>query len=213
MFKESIFADVMASCDGATGLCCVKNDGVRDFSGSLWLNVTDFATGEVSSSARVDLSMPAGAGTAQWHQHDELKAVDGKRAVLEAVVTAVDGTVASHNVIPLTTPGEMILPMANLTVTAVRGSSDEGGQSASASSPSFIAEIRGNTVAMYTTLTTLAHGRFARNAFLFRPPVQHVEFIAAPYSGLTHADADAAFAVFEQSLRVEDVSRYNDGSV
>jgi hypothetical protein len=53
MFKASVFADVMASCDGTTGLCFVKNDGVRPFNGSLWLNVTEFATGQISSSSRV----------------------------------------------------------------------------------------------------------------------------------------------------------------
>ncbi len=138
----------------------------------------------------------------RWLQHDDLKTVDGKHAVLEAVVTAVDGKVVSHNVIPLATPGDMVLPHAGLTVSAVRNE-------ASSSSPSsFFAEIKGNATAMFTTLTTLAHGRFSRNAFLFKPPTQRVEFIPAPYSGLTHVDADAAFAVFEQSLRVEDVSSY-----
>jgi beta-mannosidase len=53
MFEASIFADVMASCDGASGLCYVKNDGVRPFSGTLWLNITNFATSQVSSSYRV----------------------------------------------------------------------------------------------------------------------------------------------------------------
>ena len=58
MFKASLFADVMASCDGATGLCYVKNDAVRPFSGALWLNITDFATGQVSSSYRVVCAHP-----------------------------------------------------------------------------------------------------------------------------------------------------------
>jgi hypothetical protein len=149
--------------------------------------------------------MAAGAGTMRWLQHDELKTVDGRHAVLEAVVTAADGTIVSHNVIPLATPGDMILPDADLTVSAVHRETF-----APASSSSFFAEIRGNATALFTTLTTLAHGRFARNAFLFKPPTQRVEFIPAPYSGLTHVDAEAAFAVFEQSLRVEDVSTYQE---
>lgn len=149
--------------------------------------------------------MAAGAGTIRWIQHDELKTVDGRHAVLEAVITAADDTVVSHNVIPLATPGDMILPHAGLTVSAVRSEA-----SLSPASSKFFAEIRGSGTAMFTTLTTLAHGRFARNSFLFKPPTQRVEFIPAPYSGLTHADADAAFAVFEQSLRVEDVSSYQE---
>ena len=158
--------------------------------------------------------MAAGAGTMQWLQRDELKAIDGKRAVLEAVVTTSTAdndsnidTVVSRNIVPLATPGEMLLPNAGLTVSALRSVSDDVGQNSS-SSASFFAEIRGDAMAMYATLTTLAHGHFAENALLFRPPSQRVEFIPAPYSGLTHADAEAAFAAFEQSLRVEDVSSY-----
>jgi hypothetical protein len=159
--------------------------------------------------------MAAGAGTMQWFQRDELRAIDGKRAVLEAVVTtsAADDdsntdTVVSRNIVPLATPGEMLLPNAGLTVSALRSVSDDVGQNNSSSSASFFAEIRGDAMAMYATLTTLAHGHFADNALLFRPPSQRVEFIPAPYSGLTHADAEAAFAAFAQSLRVEDVSGY-----
>ena len=193
-YEASLFADVMATCDGK-GECFVRNDGIRPFDGRLTLNVTDF-TGRVNTVLERKLSLPAGAGVIEWLHSSDVAAIDGREQVLEAVVTAVDGTVASANVVPFATPGEMKLEDAKLTVTAVRGSA----------SGEFLAEVRGSAVAMYATLTTQAQGRFATNAFLFHPPVQAVRFTT--FGDLTRAEEADAFEVFAASLRVEDVSCY-----
>ena len=141
------------------------------------------------------LSLPAGAGVIEWLHSSDVAAIDGREQVLAAVVTAADGSVASANIIPFATPGEMNLPDAQLTVTAVRDSADGG----------LAAEVRGSAVAMYVTLTTQAQGRFASNAFLFHPPMQAIKFLPTAFGNLTHAEG---FKLFATSLRVEDVSCY-----
>ena len=86
-------------------------------------------------------------------------------------MTAQDGTVASVNVVPLATPEHMLLQRAALRVRAVRVrfGADDGPVEAAV-------VVEGIAVAMFVTLTTLAHGRFERNAFLFRPPSVTVRF-------------------------------------
>jgi beta-mannosidase len=205
-YEASLFADVMATCDG-NGECFIRNDGIRPFNGRLALNATDFATGQVRTVLDRALAMPAGAGVIEWLHSNAVAAIDGRTHVLEAVVTDVSGSVVSANVVPFATPGEMQLPDASLSVTAVRGCAGGVGGG-------FVAEVRGSAVAMYATLTTQAQGRFEKNAFLFRPPVQAVRFF--PFGNLTSEasiesddrDLDNAWNTFAESLRVEDVSCY-----
>ena len=52
-----------------------------------------------------------------------------------------------------------------------------------------------------------AHGNFANNAFLFKPPSMRVEFLPVISEFAGHADA--VFAELKASLRVEDVSAYS----
>ena len=91
----------------------------------------------------------------------------------------------------------MQLRDANLTVTASIDPADG----------SFVAEVHGDAVAMYATLTTLAQGRFATNAFLFHPPMQRVRFVGID-DGAPPNGGGSDFEVFAASLRVEDVSCY-----
>eukprot|EP01050_Picozoa_sp_SAG11_P028081 SAG11_NODE_7369_length_1155_cov_1.123106_1_plen_230_part_00 len=198
-YEASIFADVMSTC-GGKGDCYIRNDGIRPFAGRIVLNVTDFQSGRVRTVLDQALQLAAGAGVIQWIHSSAVAAIDGRKEVLEAVVTTTAGiedgaaaVVVSRNVVPFATPGDMQLPDAKLTVTASRDPTDG----------SFVAEVRGDAVAMYATLTTLAQGRFATNAFLFHPPMQRIRFvgIAAPHGG-------SDFEVFAASLRVEDVSCY-----
>ena len=92
MFKQSVFADTMASCDGA-GLCYVKHDGLAPFEGRVVLNITSFASGECRTAADVVVSLPAGAGAIHWLSSPAVAAIDGAHEVLEAVVLRNDGMV------------------------------------------------------------------------------------------------------------------------
>merc|ERR1712046_250567 len=89
----------------------------------------------------------------------------------------------------------MALKKAKVSVSARLGSDG-----------SFVADVKTEAVAMYVTLTTLAHGRFEDNAFLLRPPGRRVKFLVAEPS--PHKSLDEAFASFQASLRVEDLSEY-----
>lgn len=167
MFKQSIFADVMATCAGS-GLCYLKNDAPRPFVGRVTLNITEFATGKVDTVLETDVQLGAGAGAMHWFECAAVAsaAAAGHKGVLEAIVTASDGTVASSNTVAFATPGEMALRPASLTVSAIKAADTRAANSTAGTRTRMFAEIHGSAVAMYTTLTTLAHGRFADNAFL-----------------------------------------------
>ena len=94
----------------------------------------------------------------------------------------------------------MQLRPAELAVTAARSPTGPGREE-------FVAVVTGSHVAMYATLTTLAHGTFGSNAVLFKPPSMRIKFFPI-ISNLTHPTLDGAFQMFKESLRVEDVSLY-----
>lgn len=193
-YKASLFADVMATC-GAGGLCYVRNDAPQPFQGQLTLRSIAFADASVDVNLQVPLSLPAGAGALQWMQFDELSAIDGTTHILEAVVTDSSGAQVSANVVPYVVPAEMKLKESKVSVTAVQG--EDG---------SFIADVKTEAVAMYVTLTTLAHGNFEDNSFLLLPPGRRIKF--NPVSPSPHGSTQAAYESFADSLRVEDVSAY-----
>eukprot|EP00040_Diaphanoeca_grandis_P034655 m.215991 g.215991 ORF g.215991 m.215991 type:complete len:1074 (-) comp33200_c0_seq2:397-3618(-) len=195
-FRASLFADVLATCDAVKGLCYVKNDAPVAFAGYVVLNATHFGTGVVTTIARHHVDLDAGAGTIQWFQSPPVAALTASMYALEAiVVSSVDGSVASNNVVALATPQHMQLKPANVSVVAQR-----------VSTSMFVANVRCDAVAMYVTLTTLAHGRFSDNALLVRPPGVAIAFELAVPS--PHASAEDAWSAFSSSVRVEDVSTY-----
>ncbi len=64
MYKQSIYADVMATC-GVGGACYVSNDGIDPFDGTLTLTAVDFASGTQSlAEPPRQLDMAAGACSA-----------------------------------------------------------------------------------------------------------------------------------------------------
>ena len=65
-YRTTIFADVMATCDGG-GKCVVRNDAPsRPFAGTVTVTLTSFATGERTQLARQQVSLPAGVGATEW---------------------------------------------------------------------------------------------------------------------------------------------------
>jgi len=107
-YKKSIFADVMATCgrgsDGSVA-CYVKNDRPRAFHGEVEVSSVSFATGQQMSLKKLQLSMPAGAGTTQWFEMDGLELSSlGEQAMLMVVVTDSNGAVVCDNPVPFTAP-------------------------------------------------------------------------------------------------------------
>jgi len=198
-FRKSLYADVFATCDSTKGLCYVKNDAPRPFVGQLLLNVTSFATGEMSTIVSQNVSLAAGAGAIQWIEIPEVAALDGTTNYLEAIVAVASGSttvVVMRNPVMLVTPEKLQLKPANTVVTAVK--SDADGR--------LYANISCDAVAMFVTLTTLAHGRFEDNGMVVHPPGQLVEFIPSPLA--PEKSKDVAWKQFQNSLRVEDASYY-----
>lgn len=193
-YAKSIYADVMSTC-GTGGECYIRNDAPKPFKGTLTLRSTAFVDGKVSELIKRDLSLPAGAGVLQWFHSDEVAALNGSTHILESIVTSSDGSVASSNVIPFATPEKMMLAKSNVVVTAV---TKENGD--------MVAHVTTDAVAMYVTLTTLAHGNFEDNSFLLVPPGRDVKFLPAAPS--PHGSMKECFSAFANSLRVEDVSAY-----
>lgn len=154
-FQASIFADVMATCDG-TGLCYIRNDNTASFSGKLSIVATDFQSGADKVLLQEQVTLPAGAGAVKWFRVPGIAGLKRSTSVLEAVVNGDDDVVRSINVIPLSTPEHMMLSDSKLSITTSRA--EDG----------FSVHVSCEAVAMYVTLTTLAHGRFERNAFLLR---------------------------------------------
>merc|ERR1712070_627375 len=153
-----------------------------------------FADAKVSVLHERSLSLPAGAGVVQWFQSKEVAAISGNSSAVEAIITNAAGLTISSNLIALATPENMQLSKANVAVSALL----EDGE--------IVASLTTEAVAMYVTLTTLAHGHFEDNAFLLLPPGRKVKFLLASPS--PHGSTEEAFKSFKQSLRVEDVSVY-----
>merc|ERR1712100_854555 len=134
-------------------------------------------------------------GVIEWFQSDDVAKLDGTANILESIVTDASGSVVSQNVIPFTTPEKMKLSKSNVAVKAVTGENGD-----------MVAHVTTDAVAMYVTLTTLAHGHFEDNSFLLLPPGRDVKFI--PASPSPHKSTADCFRTFADSVRVEDVSAY-----
>jgi hypothetical protein len=137
-------------------------------------------------------------------------------------------TTFSKNLVLLVTPEHMNLKPSQVSATAVRGNNSMGINELSSSvagqrdgnvqvfhatgveenldGDMFFADITVDAVAVFVTLTTLAHGRFTDNAMIVRPPGARVGFVLTIPS--PHNSTSAAWKAFSNSLRIEDVSTH-----
>ena len=213
-YKKSIYADVMATCgsvggpdsnstdatlavaDGAEytfsggASCYVKNDSPKPFKGTVDVNTIALSTGKVTSTKKVTLDMPAGAGVTEWFNVEG--AVNGAEEMLHVVVTDSDGTVTSDNPVPFAYPKNMKLPKAKVTVAV-------GEKLGNDSDAPVSVTVTSDALALYTTLTTLAQGRFEDNAFLMLPGTKTLKFF--PFEGFDAAE-------LKSSIRVEHAALY-----
>jgi len=193
-YAKSIYADVMATC-GEGGKCYIRNDAPKPFEGLLVLHATAFSDGNGSVLLRRNISLKAGPGALQWFDSAEVDALNGSTHILESTVIASGGSVVSANTIPFATPEKMILSKSNVKVVPLL--KDNG---------DIVANVTTDAVAMYVTLTTLAHGRFEDNSFLLLPPGREIKFL--PVDPSPHKSPEECWKSFESSVRVEDVSTY-----
>ena len=186
--KKSVYADVMATCDGS-GLCYVKNDVARPFSGTVVVERVDFADGGATEVKSLSVDLAAGAGVTEWFNAD-IGSIDGTKSVVVITVTEHGtGTVASENVLALSIPQHMAVERATISFKVGAVNSD-GNVDIS---------VTTDKLAMYVVFTTEAAGRFSDNAFLLRPGTSSLEFV--PFG-------KPDVALLKESLRVEDLSAY-----
>merc|ERR1712039_272143 len=110
------------------------------------------------------LNLAAGPGVSHWIENDQVAKLDGTAHILESFVIDSKNAVVSNNLIPFATPEKMKLNAADVSVTA----SVEDGE--------LVAKVSAKSVAVYVTLTTLAHDVFEDNSFLVRPPGRNIKF-------------------------------------
>merc|ERR1712232_589403 len=194
-YKKSIFADVMATCGrGADGnvACYVKNDSPRAFTGQVEISLLDWSKSAVETSLmKLQLNMPAGAGTTQWFEPEGVKLSSlGEKAMLQVTVTDSSGAVVCDNPVAFAAPRIMSLPKASVTAIVANQVSPDGTVNIYLNSDHF---------ALYVTLTSLAQGRFSDNAFVMLPGRKTIRFI--PFRGFELAHLKA-------SLRIEHTASY-----
>eukprot|EP00117_Sycon_ciliatum_P046191 scpid34575/ scgid33108/ Beta-mannosidase; Lysosomal beta A mannosidase; Mannanase len=187
-YRQSIFTDVTVAC-GGDGLCYVKNDIAKAFSGTVVISAIAFANAQVTTLESKTLSLATGPGVTEWIQVDFSK-INPADQVITATIMNADKEVVCDNVIPLTEPYKMKLLKANVKVSV--GSKNPGG--------SVDIHLTTDHVAMYVTVTTLAAGRFSDNALLLLPAGKTVQFL--PFSDTVD------MSLLQSSIRVEDVSLY-----
>eukprot|EP01052_Picozoa_sp_SAG31_P012493 SAG31_NODE_732_length_12494_cov_3.395482_7_plen_328_part_00 len=206
-FLRTVFADIMATCGSYSGpedgyiasnnksaessitVCYVKNDSPREFSGTVTVTSIDFASGEETSIATVAVSMPSGAGQTKYFRIANVP--NGTTAMLHAMV--LDGAKAevSSNYIPMTEPYRFAIAKSNVQYEVKDAANEDG---------SIDIVVTTDKVAVYVTLTTLAHGRFSDNVFFMKPGSKTVRFL--PIAGYF------VWSQFRSSLRVEHLGSY-----
>lgn len=187
-YKQSIYADVMATC-GTGGACYVKNDGTTPFKGTVNITAVNFATGAVREMKAMEVSMAAGAGVMETFS---IGSVDGSAEIIMSKVTRDDGTVESNHAVPYVPPGGMKLKPAKVTVEVASKANPDG---------SVDVTVTTDAVAVYVTLTTLAQGRFDDNAFVMLPGSRTIKFL--PVMGFKMEELTS-------TVRVEHVASYQD---
>lgn len=169
--------------------CYVKNDSPKPFKGTVDVSTIALSTGKVTSTKKVAVDMPAGAGVTQWFNVEG--AINGAEEMLRVVVADSDGMVTSDNPVPFAYPKHMKLPKAKVTVTV-------GEQLGNDSDAPVTVTVKSDALALYTTLTTLAQGRFEDNAFLMLPGTKTLKFF--PFEGFDAAELKATIRVEHTAL-------------
>lgn len=205
-FKQSLYADVMATC-GAGGRCYVKNDGAAPFIGSVVVTEIHLGVaaqaGTTTSAAvppvaqTLQVSMPAGPGATQYFTMDASFKMDADHvydvAVHSAAATAAAATTESAHLSLHMAPKDLHLAPAAITTEVLPPSPTTGKVAVVVSS---------NATALYVTLTSAANGRFEDNAFwLTAGNPKTIGFV--PFAGAAAKAGEQLAAELKATLRTE----------
>jgi beta-galactosidase/beta-glucuronidase len=191
LYRQSIYADVMATC-GQGGQCYVSNDGIDPFKGTLNIQEINFVEDTQKQVISKQLDMVAGMAVTEFFSID-LGSFDATKSVLFAEVTSSTHDTVSQNVIAMSSPANWHIPKAVVTIKSITTDSSTGGATINLST---------DKTALYVTLTTKAIGRFSENTFVMVPGKDKViEFV--PFVG-----QKVDQAVLKATTRVEHLGSY-----
>lgn len=225
MYKTSVLTDMAVACgqsgsavaggdanmaavDTAAWRCYVKNDqpGLA-FTGKVQIDKVLFSDGSVSSVVEMPLKMAKGPGVITWFDLPASAALDGTKELLHgqifaaAAVGSGEHQSACDNIIALTTPGNMVLPQATVTLKTATVANEDG---------SIDVTVRSNNFSLYVTLTTLANGRFSENAFMLTRNDQLSSAAVGFQRVITFIPFNGSvdISLLATSIRVEHVAAY-----
>lgn len=172
LLQRSVFADVMAACGTPWGRCYCKNDAAAlPFNGSVRVSAVRLPSGEVDQLQTTPVQLGPGPGQITWFNLSSWLDLDPTTQVLVIeVVSAAESTASlAYNVQLLAPPKGLLLePAVNLTASVADEVNADG---------TVDVTLTTDGAALFTTLTTLAQGRFSDNALLVTPPSATVKFL------------------------------------
>ena len=216
--SEHLYKDAISVC-GSTAMCYVKNDdALKPFVGLWTASLVNFQTGAQTIVAQANMSLPKGAGSIAWicaatgrqpssaSSCPSYATLVGKNsltltnALLRLTLRNAQQEIVDQNDVFMV-PFAQIVSSANFARNTsvfidIERSPDQLGRYA----------VKVHTAAysaFFVQLTTAAHGRFDKNAFLVTPAdsPQTVHFIPSP---LVQFDID----VWSATTRVEHAAQY-----
>ena len=224
LFRANLFADVMATCSGDSGICYTRNDGSEPFQCILEISSISIETGARGLLLKKSISMKPGPGTVLTFSLNDLSCndsancgvpVDGRTHYLSLDVIKEGSTddkvkLISHNDMLLVPPKDVtaLPPSSGLEVVVGSCIQSDRAEGNDAVEITVTAQV---PVALYVVLTTEAPGRFSDNAFFMRPPVgggnaHPQELLFYTFGDSTCKDLD----LLKSTIRVEDMAMYQN---
>eukprot|EP01064_Diplonema_japonicum_P006410 TRINITY_DN1425_c2_g4_i1.p1 TRINITY_DN1425_c2_g4~~TRINITY_DN1425_c2_g4_i1.p1 ORF type:complete len:908 (+),score=174.77 TRINITY_DN1425_c2_g4_i1:40-2763(+) len=184
-FYESIlFKDVIVACGSER--CYAKNNGPDTLEASVTLEAVGLANGSLTVVFQKYYDLPPNGGAVYF----TAPKIDVLNEILYGTVKGPSNLVLASNVMPLVYSSQLRLLPADVRRSAITPLPNG----------EFSFMVHTDRVALYVTFTTLASGRFSKNAFLLLPnetaSVVFIPFVPDQEQILT------------ASLRMEDLSQY-----
>lgn len=213
MFEEYLYADVFITC-GSQGQCYIRNDSPLNplSQSTATLSFVNVETGLISVTRTVNVTLEVGPAAMQWFCAGHVAGTDaclpwstllaaagcediGSNCYILAEIYNKSGALISANPYVLLAPPSILLSSLDISPDIIATL-----QNPPPSSGPIGLNITARTPALFVTLSTLAQGRFSRNAF-FVPggtsaPVQ-IFFI--PFEEAGEIDS---YTVLRNTLRI-----------
>ena len=220
LFRAGLFADVIATCSGESGICYIRNDGPQHLQCTLVISSFSIETGERALFLKKSIELHPGPGTLLTFSLDSVPChsethrgspIDGRTHYLSLDIIRVDNNtddgaeLISHNDLLLAPPKDIIaLPRSSGLEITVGGLITSDGEGNVAVEIEVTAKV---PVVIYAVLTTEAPGRFSENVFFMRPAVggdnaQPRKVLFYPFGAYLDLE------LLRSTVRIEDLAMY-----